>query len=181
MKKYFLLWLLAASCAQMPSVKEISISGDLNLQQLASNPAFVKDESGNFESVPESAEYIRIYRYSFSSQNELQSYVLNRRMLLHKSFQDEIAPYFGLIQLNRTCLAKVDTKGEIQQMDKFQEVMKMTFPANDKKTLSDCSTNTFWGSIEYRFYNCKKENEVFEIRLSHRDGAKAKALNPRCR
>lgn len=171
--------LFAIACAQKPIQPEAVISGDLNLLQLDTNFNFVKDDSGNFESI-NTTKNIRIYRHSFSSQNELQAYILNRRMLLHKSFQDEIAPYFGLIQLNKKCLAKVDTKGEIQIIDKSEEYMKMSFPANDKKTLSDCSTDKFWGTLEYRFHNCKKLNEVFEIRISLPEGAAPAVLNPHC-
>ena len=156
MRTIFLLIFLIFSCAQKPVLKEISISGDLNLLQLEKNSNFVKDDMGNFESVAESADGFRIYRHSFTNQKELQTYLLNRRMLLHKSFQDEIAPYFGLIQLDRSCLAKVDTKGEIKAANKDEEFMKLSFPANDRKTLSDCNTEKFWGTIEYYFYNCKK-------------------------
>jgi hypothetical protein len=180
MKISGLLFLIfIAACVQKPIQPQTVLSGDLNLLQLSSNPSFSKDESGNFES-KNTSEYIRVYRHSFANQRELQEYILNRRMLLHKSFQDQIAPYFGLIQLNKKCLAKVDTKGEVVAVDKNEEFMKMSFPANDEKTLADCSTEKFWGSLEYHFHNCKKLNEVYELRISHREGIVPAMLRPRC-
>ena len=176
-----LFFLFIAGCAQKPvaPVAETVLASELKLLQLNLNSNFAKDEAGNFESV-NTTENIRVYRHSFANQKELQTYILNRRMLLHKSFQDEIAPYFGLIQLNKKCLAKVDTKGEIQTVDKDEEYLKMSFPANDKRTLSDCSTEKFWGSLEYHFHNCKKINEVFELRISRPEGALPALLKPRC-
>lgn len=172
--------LLQLSCTHQPVKPPFTVSGELALLQLQRNAFFIQDESGNFETSPEATDKIRIYIHQFADLQGMQSYVLNRRMLLHKGFQDQIAPYFGLIQLNRACLAKVNTKGDVQAIDKSEEFMKMQFPANDSRTLSDCSTDKFWGSIEYHFHNCKKNHTVYEIRISRKDGEPPASLQPRC-
>ena len=107
---------------------------------------------------------VKVFKHSFNSQNELMGYLLNRRMLLHRTTQEDIAPYFGIIQNEKSCLEKIDVKSDIIKIDKNTDFVFMAMPVNANKAVSDCHEKNIWGLMRYYFYNCKIKNELFEIR-----------------
>jgi hypothetical protein len=114
-----------------------------------------------------SGSEVKILKYEFKNQTELQSYLLNRRMLLHRDFQNNIAPYVGMLETDKSCIEKVDSKGEIQEKNSTTSFLTMRFPVTSSYVISDCLKNDVWGILVYHFYNCKKANQLFEIKYRH--------------
>lgn len=138
----------------------------LNLSQIETETQLQKIQDGRYIFKNSDQLDLKIFSHQFANQNQVKSYMLNRRMLLHRSFQDEIAPYFGLIEGDKSCMEKANTKGEITKIDKNSEYLFLELPINKNKVLSDCHGEKIWGVTRYLFYNCKKTNALFELRLT---------------
>ncbi|MGZ3724318.1 MAG: hypothetical protein ACXWQQ_00870 [Pseudobdellovibrio sp.] len=156
-----LLSLVLFSCAHQAPVNEPEAPVSelsLKLKQLDSDARLTPFGEHRFGyKKPEQLD-LKLFSYQFENQREVKSYLLNRRMLLHRSFQDEIAPYFGVIESDKSCIEKVNTKGDFVEVDQNSEFFKMELPVNANKVMSDCHGEKTWGLVTYLFYNCKKTN-----------------------
>jgi hypothetical protein len=138
----------------------------ISFLQIAADERFKAVNQNHFYyKISENAE-MKLFRHEFANSKDALGYMFNRRMQLHRNFQDSIAPYVGVLQSNQFCIEKVDTKGELISVDNNTDSLFLIFPITNKKLLSDCLENDVWGITQYRFYRCKKTNEVFEVRFT---------------
>lgn len=167
--------IMAAGCAHSPVTGKLKI----NLSNVSSDSYFKEVRQNQYQFSPDETSLIKIIRYKFDNQTEMQTYLLNRRMLLHQDFQNRVAPYVGLLQSDKSCVEKVNLKGEIQPVPGGEKLM-MEFPITSEKVISECIKNDVWGIVSYHFYNCKAQNELFEIRYSRPLSAVPMEINPYC-
>jgi hypothetical protein len=164
---FFLSLFIFVSCSQSGKKAGSPLSEfKINLGKLSSDDRFKAIANDQFVLAEAGGSEVKILRYQFESPEKLQSYLLNRRMLLHREFQNNIAPYVGMLEMNQTCLSYVDSKGEIQETAEMS-FLTMRFPVTSSFVISECLRNDVWGLLDYRFYHCKKSNLLFEIRHRH--------------
>ena len=160
-----LVLLTMASCAhdipntEAPTIERITFS----LSELPSDPRLTQTAPDRYQITLGPDAEVKIFRFAFQNQKELKAYLLNRRLLLHRDFQDHIAPYTGMMEANQHCVQSADVKAQLQKRPDG-EFFYMDFPVTNSKIISDCLKDDVWGMIRYTFYNCKKKNELFETR-----------------
>ena len=107
---------------------------------------------------------LRIQKYTFFSSQKAQLFYQNRKMNLHQIFQNNVAPYFGVIDLNQICLSHVNTKGEDIRLGFGGLKFYMEFPVTESKILSDCVSDDSKAIVRYEVVLCKNKKRVFELR-----------------
>ena len=164
---FFISTLVSCSHHEKSKPNISPIVGDVfvQLSQLGEDQRLTENEQGWYVLQGENFD-IKIIRHEFADKNESLKYIFNRRLLLHRNFQNEIAPYFGVIQLNQDCLKSVDTKGEMQENAVGDAWTKLSFPAKNDYSLYDCSSDLFKAVTTYYFHYCKAQNKVYETRFS---------------
>jgi len=100
-------------------------------------------------------------------------------MLLHREFENNIAPYVGMLELNKSCLSHVDSRGELQETAGMS-FLSMRFPVTSDFNISECLRDDVWGTVTYWFYKCKNTNQVYEIRYRRKLTAPETELSVTC-
>jgi len=155
--------LFLLGCAHIASPEKEDF--EIILKNVATDARLKKLKENQYQVTFDDASLIKVIKYSFENQNELQTYVANRRMILHQDFQNNIAPYVGLMQAEKSCVSKVNIKGDVRPVA-GGEYFFLEFPITSERVISECSRNDVWGLMTYHFYNCKTANVLFEVRYS---------------
>ena len=171
------LFLFACQHAEPFLPREVSIE----LFSLGKDKRFVSPATNKFEYQISTNQKIKIFRFLFSKSKDLDGYILNRRMLLQSSFESHIAPYVGMIKSDQSCLSSTDVKGNLIELNPETEYFSMKFPINKNEVVEGCDDDNRWGQITYSFYNCKKTNELFEIRYIRSVQSEAISIQAECK
>lgn len=158
-----LLSFFAIGCAHIAPLREEAF--EIKLKDVGTDTRFQKLKQNQYQVTFDDASLIKIVKYNFENEKDMETYLANRRMILHQDFQNNIAPYVGLIEAEKTCVSKVNIKGEIKPVP-GGEFFFLEFPVTSERVISECSRNDVWGLMTYHFYACKVANELFEIRYS---------------
>lgn len=189
MQKFVILFFIGLSLSCAP--KQIVKSGLQNAEKSEPILLRLKLTSGTLDSarienylnsgLEKQAENfnLKVLLHPVSSKSEGLKYIFNRRMLLHQNFQNEIAPYFGVITLNQTCLKLVDTKGDLVEPNKNESYTKLSFAAKSDYTLFDCASDQYSATLTYYFHYCANMKTVYETRFSKKITADV-SLNISC-
>lgn len=169
MKLFFLsVLIILSACSHKEKPEQNSTATiekiDLILESLGQDSRFSEFMAGRYQLTLGPDSEIKIFRYEFSNQKELVTYQLNRRMLLHREFQDNIAPYTGMVESDKNCIQNVKVDAEIKKVGAHAEYFSMQFPITKVRVISDCLKNDVWGATQFIFYSCKKQNRLYEIR-----------------
>lgn len=158
-----LLSCLILGCAHIVPLREEAF--EIKLKDVASDSRFKLLKENQYQITFDDASLIRVIKYNFEDSKDMQTYLANRRMILHQDFQNNIAPYVGLVEAEKTCISKVNIKGEVQPVP-GGEYFFLEFPITSERVISECSRNDVWGLMTYHFYSCKAANELYEVRYS---------------
>ena len=172
-----LISLLLFSCAH---TKTDLSQMNITLPAVSADERFVSYGEDRYKLKAEDSD-IRVLRYKFKTGPEALTYLMNRRMLLHRSFQDDVAPYFGLIKSEQECLAMVDIKADIKSDLPGAEYFFMQLPINRNNVVLDCHQKEIWGLASYYFFHCTDSHDVFEVRYNRPRDVRPRPLNVTCR
>jgi hypothetical protein len=189
MQKLLILFLIgfSFSCAPKPVLKTDLQSTEksepiqlvLKLTSGALDSVLIDNYSNNGLDKQGVAYNLKVILHPVTNKSEGLKYIFNRRMLLHQNFQNEIAPYFGVITLNQDCLKLVDTKGDLIEPNKNESYTKLSFAAKSDYTLFDCASDQFSTTLTYYFHYCANKKTVYETRFSKKIAADV-GLNISC-
>lgn len=142
----------------------VPLNLSLKLSQIQNSPDFTKTDADLFKYSRVSGVDLKIYRYNFLSLKDAEFFVQNRKLRLHQSFQNNIAPYFGVVELNQNCLKQARLEAIDQKIDSDTTKFFMEFPVTNRRVVSDCVRDNASDIIHYEFYLCLKKNQVYELR-----------------
>lgn len=172
-----LLSVFTLSCAHLAPPREEIF--EIKLKDVATDARLKKLKENQYQIAFDDASLIKVIKYNFENEKDMETYLANRRMILHQDFQNNIAPYVGLVEAEQSCVSKVNIKGEIKQVP-GGEFFFLEFPVTSERVISECSRNDVWGLMTYHFYACKAANELFEIRYSRSSAADPFEIKAQC-
>ncbi|MBY0452545.1 MAG: hypothetical protein K2P92_05875 [Bdellovibrionaceae bacterium] len=136
----------------------------LNLGQIEKNSDYTMRSEGLFQYTQLPTVDLKIRRLQFESPDKAEFYLQNRKMLLDQVFKNNIAPYFGVIEIDPGCFSMAKTEAR-ETKTASMTTFFMEFPMLNRQTISDCVVGQVVGVMRYEFFYCRKERTVFE--LSH--------------
>ncbi len=135
----------------------------LELSQIQERSDFVETDPEVFKYKPAHVD-LKIYKFHFADLKMAELYIQNRKLHLHQTFQNNIAPYFGVVELNQSCLSRARTEATDQKIDFDTTKFFMEFPVTARRVVSDCLVDNTTEIIHYELYVCRNEKLVYELR-----------------
>lgn len=189
-----LISLFIAGCAQqatvpdtplrIPSEKEWTALPEsalkLNLGRLEKNPDYAPEAGGLFRYTRSATVELSIRRMQFENPAQAEFYLQNRKMLLDQVFKNNIAPYFGVIEIDPVCFSMAKTEAR-EKKTATMTAFFMEFPMLNRQTISDCVVGQVAGVMRYEFFYCRKERTVFELSHFRRKNEPAAAFSASCK
>lgn len=150
----------------------------LNLGGLEKNPDYARNAEGVFQYKSPETD-LRIRRTQFANRSQAEFYLQNRKMLLDQVFKNNIAPYFGVIEINPTCYSMAQTEAHETKTNSMNTFF-MEFPMLNRQTISDCVVGQVEGIMRYEFFFCRKQRTVFELMHFRKIAEPAARFEPVC-
>ncbi|MCC2678421.1 MAG: hypothetical protein K0R29_997 [Pseudobdellovibrio sp.] len=138
---------------------------EIKFKNIASDSRLKKIKDNQYQITFDDASLIKVIKYKFENQNDLQTYVANRRANLNQDFENNMAPAAGQAASENSCASRVNIKGEVKPVP-GGEYFFLEFPVTSERVVSACSGNDEWGMMTYHFYSCIAGNELYEVRYS---------------
>lgn len=146
------------SCSSVPdATKELVLySKDGGNIQLSKNSSI-----GKVEEITLGTNKGTIFSLKLGSNQEAKKYVMERRMILLKKFENIIEPYFGTANAV-LCQENIKSDILINKNDSVHAVLQL-LSLGENRVLNDClaETNTHWLRVE--MINCK--DKFYDIRI----------------
>lgn len=155
---------LLISCAYWPQPVVQNNINPIALSDLAQNSEFINTKDDQFVFKNKERLNLKIFEYKFKKSQDAEFYLQNRKMLLHQTFQNNIAPYFGVIEANPICYSRAQVEAVDQDLNESTRYFYMVLPVTKNLVVSDCLKDETWGLVKYEFFYCKKNNSIFELR-----------------
>lgn len=157
-----------ASCASKEKINPTAdfLPSKIRLSQLDQNSKFHRSEAGYDFTYNRNEFELKIVPITFLNQTEAVQYLYQRRIFLLQQFQDHMEPYYGLVTADRSCIDKAQLTADMISKDKQTVFFKITMPIDKDKNIFDCSKGNSWGQISYTFFNCKRRNVIYDIRIT---------------
>ncbi len=150
----------------------------VNLSRIESHPDFATLQDDTFQYKPEGVD-LKIRRVLFKSDQQAALYLQNRKVFLDQTFKNNIAPYFGVVEVEPACYALAQTEAN-EKLTKSITTFFMEFPMANPLVISECIGGPLTGVSRYDFFNCHKTHTVYEIREYRKIGRSAVQLKVDC-
>lgn len=166
-KLVLMVGLMSLFCGCVHNPTGLPVAGEsiriINLSQIESNPDFTAIQADTFQYKREVGVDVKLRRVSFNTDPQAALYLQNRKMFLDQTFKNNIAPYFGVIEVQPACYALAKTEA-VEKTTSAMTTFFMEFPMANPMVISECIGGPVAGIARYDFYYCRKNQTVYEMR-----------------
>lgn len=134
----------------------------IKLSQIESHPNFAVAQADTFTYKHDAID-LKLRRVPFINSQQATLYLQNRKVFLDQTFKNNIAPYFGVVEVEPACYALAKTEAT-ENSTSAMTTFFMEFPMANHSVISECIGGPLAGVARYDFFNCHRTHTVYEIR-----------------